>query len=264
MSGPATGRVVAVVQARMSSQRLPGKVLEPLGGRPVIDWALYRTGQAASVDEVVLATSDHSSDDVLAQHCADSGVRVVRGSLHDVLDRFTKAARITAADHVVRVTGDCPFVDGHVVDEVVETHLRERRDFTANRLPPPHPRSYPLGLDVEVATRQALERAWQEATEQRLREHVMPYLYEEPGRFDVRIVDTDQAAGDVRWTVDTPEDLQAVRALVADAGVDPSWLWRDLLAAWRDRPEIAALNQSTVQRTARDVDQRVRPPATDS
>lgn len=259
MTVPPTGRVVAVVQARMSSQRLPGKVLRMLGDRPVIDWVLTRTDQAGSVEEVVLATSDDPSDDVLAQHCADSGVRVVRGSLHDVLDRFVGAARAVGADHVVRVTGDCPFVDGEVVDEVVATHLREGRDFTANRLPPPHPRTFPLGLDVEVASRAALERAWRETTEQRLREHVMPYLYEQPGRFDVRIVDTEEAAGEVRWTVDTPEDLEALRALVADAAVDVGWRWRDLLQAWRERPEIAALNRGAVQRTAQDVDQRTSP-----
>ncbi|MGY1845033.1 cytidylyltransferase domain-containing protein [Modestobacter sp. SYSU DS0875] len=251
-----TGRVVAVVQARMSSQRLPGKVLEPLGELRVIDWAVRRTGRAGSVSEVVVATSDRPTDDVLAAHCREQGHPVSRGSLDDVLDRFLAAAEAHRADHVVRVTGDCPLVDPEVVDRVVAVHLEEGRDFTANRLPPPHPRTWPLGLDVEVATIEALRSAWETGRERHHREHVMPYLYEEPGRFDVRVVDAEVPAGSVRWTVDTPEDLAAVRALVEVAGADLGTGWRELLATWQQHPELARLNAGIGQRTAGDVDER--------
>lgn len=249
-------KVVAVVQARMSSQRLPGKVLSGLGPHAVIDWVLGRTQRAASVDEVVLATSIDPSDDPLADHCAGGGYLVVRGPLRDVLDRVAEAAATRAADHVVRITGDCPLVDPAVVDEVVRTHLTERRDFTANRLPPPHRRTWPIGLDVEVATAAALARARMDSERPHEREHVMPHLYETPGRFDVRVVECPVDAGEVRWTIDTPADLSAVRELVTVAGADLDTPWQRLLSVWRAHPHLADLNGTVEQRGARDVDQR--------
>jgi spore coat polysaccharide biosynthesis protein SpsF len=256
-----TPRVVAVVQARMSSQRLPGKVLAPLPSAAgpeltVLDWATRRTGRAEAVDAVVVATSTDPSDDELARHCAATGVDCFRGNLHDVLDRCYLAARAHDARTVVRVTGDCPLVDPGVVDLIVAEHLARGGDFTANRLPPPAPRTYPIGLDVEVVSLAALERAWHEARQQHEREHVLPYLYEEPGRFDVVVLDAPVDAGRVRWTVDTPADLQAVRELVRVAGatVDTSWL--ELLDVWSAHPELADLNSAIVQRRAEHVDPR--------
>lgn len=252
-------RVVAVVQARMGSQRLPGKVLAPLGDRPVIDWVVRRCRAAATVDEVVVATSTAPEDTALADHCRAAGMPVFRGPLDDVLARFAAAADSAGADHVVRVTGDCPLVDPAVVDDVVGAHLGEGHDFTANRLPPPHRRTYPIGLDVEVVTRAALAVAEADAHDAHHREHVMPYLYEVPGRFDVRVVESPVDAGDVRWTIDTAEDLAAVRRLVQVAGADLHTPWRTFLAAWRAHPEVAALNAGTRQRTATDVDDRRDP-----
>lgn len=258
MSG-GTGTTGVIVQARMSSQRLPGKVLRtlPSAGDPdltVLDWVVGRAACAPSVDVVVVATSTDASDDVLAELCAARGYRCERGSLDDVLDRFTGAARAVDAREVVRLTADCPLVDPAVIEEVLRAHRRSRADFTANRLPPPHPRTFPVGLDVEIADRAALERAWAEACEPHHREHVMPYLYEEPGRFRVHVVDTPLDAGQVRWTVDTRADLEAVRALVRLAGADMTTPWRRLLEVWRSHPELAALNAGVVQRTGRHVD----------
>jgi spore coat polysaccharide biosynthesis protein SpsF len=252
-------RVVAVVQARMGSQRLPGKVLAQLGDRPVIDWVVGRCLAASGVDAVVVATSTDPADAPLAEHCRDAGVPVFRGPLDDVLARFAAAADTAGAEHVVRVTGDCPLVDPAVIDEVVDVHLREGHDFTANRLPPPHRRTYPIGLDVEVVTRSALAVAESDASSPHHREHVLPYLYEVPGRFDVRVVESPVDAGDVRWTIDTPEDLAAVRGLVEVAGADLRTPWRALLEAWQAHPEVAALNAGTRQRTATDVDARRAP-----
>ncbi len=254
-------RVVAIVQARLSSQRLPGKVLAPLPsaddpGLTVLDWTVQRVRRARRVDNVVVATSTEDSDDALAEHCAERGIASHRGSLNDVLDRFWQAARAFDADVVVRVTADCPLVDPEVIDQVVAEHLLRGGDFTANRLPPPATRTFPIGLDVEVADASALGRAWREAGAQHEREHVMPYLYAVPGRFDVAVVDAPVDAGAVRWTVDTPADLQAVRELVRLAKATVATPWRELLQVWQAHPELARLNAEVAQRSATDVDPR--------
>ena len=256
-------RVVAVVQARLGSQRLPGKVLRDLTGDDpatrgftVLDWCLHRLRGARHLDEVVVATSTSEEDDALVSYCGEHRYPVWRGELHDVLSRVVGAAEQRAADVLVRVTADCPLVDPGVVDRVVAEHLRAGADFTANRLPPPHHRTYPVGLDVEVATMAAMRRAVAEATAPAHREHVMPYLYE-TGEFEVCVVESD--AGDhgrVRWTVDTPEDLAAVAALVRRPGVRLGTPWQELLAAWQDDPALAELNAEVRQRSAGDVDER--------
>jgi spore coat polysaccharide biosynthesis protein SpsF len=253
-------RVVGVVQARMGSQRLPGKVLARLPGNDapdlrVLDWTVQRLGLSRTVDAVVVATSSDVSDDPLVEYCVTRAYDVFRGSLADVLDRFHGAARAARADVVVRVTADCPLIDPAVVDLVVDGHLEAGGRFTANRLPPPHHRTYPIGLDVEVTDMSHLELAWREATQSSHREHVMPYLYEHIDQ-DVLIVDAEIDAGDVRWTIDTVEDLRAVRGLIEVADARLQTTWQQLLAAWRAHPELAALNGHVQQRRADDVDPR--------
>jgi spore coat polysaccharide biosynthesis protein SpsF len=256
-------RVVAFVQARLGSQRLPGKVLRDLSGADpategftVLDWCLHRLHRAQRLDAVVVATSTSEADDPLAAYCGERGHRVARGDLDDVLSRMVGAAEEQGADVLVRVTADCPLVDPAVVDRVVDEHLRSGADFTANRLPPPHHRTYPIGLDVEVATMDAMRRAAREATAKAHREHVMPYLYE-TGLFDVRVVESDGGDhGEVRWTVDTPEDLAAVGALVRHPDVRLTSAWQELLTVWQGDPTLARLNAEVRQRSARDVDDR--------
>lgn len=257
-------RVVAIVQARMSSQRLPGKVLADLRegdgrSRAVLDWVVGRASRATLLDDLVVATSDDCGDDPLAEHCSTRGVRVHRGSLRDVLDRFHGAAQESRADVVVRITGDCPLVDPAVIDEVVREHRDGGSTYTSNRLPPPHPRSWPVGLDVEVVNASALARAWREARRPHHREHVMPWFYEEPRRFPVTLVDSPVDAGDVRWTVDTAADLTAVSELVRLAGADLATPWQVLLDVWRRNPALAALNREVRQKTASDLDDRLTP-----
>ncbi len=261
-------RVVAVVQARMGSQRLPGKVLRTLGRLDhgpepdhdtVLDWVLYRLSRAQTLDEVVVATSQAAADDELAAYCHDLGYACERGSLTDVLDRVLRVAELRGAETVARVTADCPLVDPDVVDLVVREHLASGVDFTANRLPPPYHRTYPIGLDVEVVRTSALRQAGDDAVSPAHREHVMPYLYEHPERFTTRIVDADIDAGTVRWTIDTPEDLAAVQSLLAKPGVDAATSWRRLLRLWQEDPSLQALNKHVDQRAATDVDPRTRP-----
>jgi len=152
-------RVVAIVQARMSSSRLPGKVLMDIGGKSMLARVVVRTGRAASVQQVLVATTTDASDDPVAAHCDSISIPYTRGSLNDVLDRYYQAAQQAGADVIVRITGDCPTIDPDLIDDCVNALLDKSFDFTCNRLPPPFTRSYPIGLDTEVCTFVALEKA---------------------------------------------------------------------------------------------------------
>ena len=257
-------RTVAIIQARMASSRLPGKVLLEIGGRPMLQWVVERVRQAEQVDQVVVATTVEASDDPVADFCEAAAVACFRGSHHDVLDRFYRAALAYEADLVVRVTADCPLLDPGLLDRTLLSLWEPGNhpdsappdyDFAANRLPPPWGRTYPIGLDVEACTFTALETAWRDARSQHQREHVMPYLYEESGRFRVNLIHHEQDFGDRRWTVDTPEDLAALRALVKLLPSNFNWL--DVLAVWESHPEISGLNAGVKHKTAHDIDERI-------
>jgi len=246
---------IAVIQARMGSSRLPGKVLADLGGAPVLDRVISRVRRASRVDHVVVATSTASADDELALFCTERGISVVRGSQNDVLSRFGDVlATFPDADTIVRVTADCPLVDPQIIDDVVDALREKDVDFAANRLPPPYRRTYPVGLDVEVARRAALEKAISEASTQRDREHVMPYLYAEPGRFRTTIIDLEDDLSRYRWTIDTPQDLEAVRRLWAL--LSPDFTWQEAVRISNAHPEITELNADVTQKQLDVVDER--------
>ncbi|HEY8721825.1 glycosyltransferase family protein [Pengzhenrongella sp.] len=248
--------VVAVIQARFGSSRLPGKVLEDVGGRPMLEKVIQRVFRATSVDDVIVATTDSVTDDSVSAVARGVGATVHRGSTLDVLDRFKTAIGLyDDADLVVRVTADCPFVDPGLIDDAVAKLRSTDADFVANRLPPPFARTYPVGLDVEVTTAAAIRCAWREATEPHQREHVMPYLYDPPGRFRVSILDLAEDLSNFRWTVDTRADLLAVRALAEVVGPEP-FSWRDVLAQARKCPAIGRLNAREVQKGLRVTDER--------
>ncbi len=176
-------QAIAIIQGRMNSSRLPGKVLKPIAGRPMLCHVMDRTASAETINEVIVATSDDPSDDPIELTCSREGYLCYRGSQFDVLDRFYQAASLADASVIVRITADCPLIDPGVIDRTVRAFFEQGADFAANRLPPPYKRTYPIGLDVEVCSFTALERAWNEAKLPHEREHVMPYLYDQPGRF---------------------------------------------------------------------------------
>lgn len=249
---------VAVIQARAGSSRLPGKVLETIAGMPMLERVIRRVARAQTVDQVIVATTQEPEDDIVQAVAEHAGARVVRGSRYDVLDRFHTALTDYADDDViVRVTADCPFVDPDVIDEVVLRLRSSGAVFVANRLPPPHPRTTPVGLDVEATTVGALRLAWREATDPHHREHVMPYLYETPG-IAVEVLQIDEDLSHLRWTVDTPDDLAAARALADLVGPEP-FGWRDVLAVARAHPEIGAANAGHAQKDVHVIDERWRP-----
>lgn len=238
----------AVIQARVGSTRLPRKVLADLGGAPMLSRVHAATVAAKSVDRVVVATSTAAADQEIEDWADQNGTACVRGSERDVLQRFTEVLdAFPDTTTIVRLTADCPFLDPTVIDAVVKLLHSAQADFAANRLPPPFRRTYPVGLDVEVCTAAALLTAAEQATLPYQREHVMPYLYEPPGRFRVSLLDLDEDLSGYRWTVDTPDDLAAARAIVEIVGTDPVG-WIEVLDTVRSNPWITDINHASRQR----------------
>jgi spore coat polysaccharide biosynthesis protein SpsF len=233
-------RTVAIIQARMTSTRLPGKVLKEICGKPILARQIERVARARLVDLVAVATSEDASDDPIAALCAESGIPSYRGSLADVLGRFQGASEwLGPADHIVRLTGDCPLTDPAIVDACVAVHIANSADYTANGVK----RSYPDGLDVEVMTASALARAAREAKDPFQREHVTPYIYGNPKIFSLDALLYPRDLSGLRWTVDTPADFAFVKRIFAELlPRDPFFGWRDVLALVEAHPEIAAIN----------------------
>jgi spore coat polysaccharide biosynthesis protein SpsF len=200
--------IAAILQGRMSSSRLPGKVLAPVLGRPMIARQLERLAGSQRIDRLILATSVEPSDDPLAKAVADLGVQVVRGPLDDVLGRFLMALdTLPRADVVLRLTADCPLADWRIIDQLIGRLEDTGADYANMAMP----RTYPHGLDAEAMRPAALRRAGREAATAHDREHVTPYLYATPGRFQTACLTRDPPLDHLRWTVDYPEDLEFVR-----------------------------------------------------
>ena len=251
-------RTIAIIQARMNSSRLPGKVLLDIAGQPMLARVIERARRAKTVDEVMVATTTDSSDDRIEAFCGERGYLVYRGDMFDVLDRFYGAARLAQAEVIVRITADCPVIDPAAIDRVVETFHSTGADFACNRLPPPWKRTWPIGLDTEVCSFAGLERAWKEAELPYEREHVMPYFYDPEGRFTVVVVDHDPDYGTLRWTVDTAEDLALLREIFTRFDGSDTFTWEDVLALMEREPQLAQINAGVRHKIGTEVDPRMQ------
>lgn len=236
--------ILAVLQARTSSTRLPGKVLRPLAGAPMILRQIERVRRARRIDRLVVATSDDASDDELARTLAGADVAVHRGPLDDVLARFTGAlAAFGPADHLVRLTGDCPLADPAVIDATIEAVTAAGADYGSNTPPDapfPNGRTFPKGLDAECMRAGALVAAAERAASPEEREHVTWALHRRPDLYRQAFLSQAADEGEVRWTVDFPNDYAFVAA-VYDAlyPVDPAFSSDDVRAFVRARPDLA-------------------------
>ncbi len=242
-------RTIAILQARMGSTRLPGKVLLPAAGKPLIEHMIERVRRAKTLDGLWLATSVDTVNDPLAD-CVDAlGVPVFRGDENDVLSRYATVAQQAQADVVVRLTGDCPLHDPDVIDETVGIMLSrlDEIDYASNSLQA----TYPDGLDVEVFTRAALDRAQREASTQLQREHVTPFIHryqDGPGPFRVLHVHGRADFSHLRWTVDEPADYEFVRRIFDTLyPVRPDFGWLDVLALLTRQPELLTYNSHIVR-----------------
>lgn len=240
-------KCVAIVQARLSSTRLPGKVLASLAGLEILGHVLERLVVCRNIDETVVATTVNSADDRLAAYLEKHFPRIglFRGEEDDVLDRYRKAARAFEADTVVRVTSDSPLIDPAVVDAVAAVQAAGGCDYTSNSLVP----TLPDGLDVECFSMAALERAWQEATRAEEREHVTPYLRMHPERFRLANLFWQRNLSDLCWAVDAPADLDFLRVLAGYLDIrDPdNYGLERVLAVLTAHPEVAAINGGAVR-----------------
>ena len=228
----------------MGSTRLPGKVLTDLGGETVLARVVRRMQRAKMIAEVIVATTDLATDDPIVRECNHLDLPSFRGSESDVLDRYYQAAKAFGAEAVVRITSDCPLIDPQLVDETIAVFQADETDYASNVIP----RTYPRGLDTEVFTAAALERAWLEAKESHQREHVTPYFYEHPELFRMASATADADYGRYRWTLDTSEDLELIRAIYSRFDNRDDFDWKEVLALMEREPDLADLNSRVVQR----------------
>lgn len=243
-------RTVIIVQARMTSTRLPGKVLADLAGRPMLGQELARLKRCRRAEEIVVATTTNATDDPVVALAEREGVRWFRGDEHDVLSRYLGAARAARAEVVVRVTADCPLIEPTLVDEVVaaltgDGPAREPADYASNI----QRRTFPRGLDTEALYMDVLERVGRLGRTREAREHVTFFIHREhPELFLLRSVTGIEDHSDLRWTVDEPADLELVRRIYEIGGLgEREVAFGELVSLVRSHPELARLNAHVQQ-----------------
>jgi len=243
-------KTLAIVQARMTSTRLPGKVLLPILGKPMLVLQLERMRRSKALDGIVIATTTNAADDRIAAMCVQEGVGCFRGSENDVLSRYAAAAQVFGADTVVRITSDCPLMEPDLIDQVVEAFLQAsgQLDYVSNMLQP----SFPLGLAVEVFSQRVLEHVHCEATQGAEREHVTPYIYWRPEQFRLRSITHHPNLSHHRWTVDTPEDFELVSKIFSELYPhNPQFNMQQVLQLLENHPDWLAINSHIDQKTPR-------------
>lgn len=245
-------KIVAIIQARMGSSRLPGKVMRPLCGTPVIGWVVRRVSASPLVDEVVVATTAKTEDDPVAAEAERHGAFVFRGSEQDVLSRFCGAARERQAGALVRITADCPLYDPDLLTSMLQRWktLRaagEPLDYLSNMW---GGLSWPRGLDTTIFTRDVLEIVCAKADQPYQREHVTPYIYQHPNEFRMRAFRCDTDLSHHRWTLDTAEDWELIEAIYQALGDETRiFSTAEVLALLDARPELVRLNAQVRQKT---------------
>lgn len=241
-------RIICVSQARMTSTRLPGKVMQEVLGAPLLYYHLSRLKRSRLIDRLVVATTVNASDDVIADYCDRMGIAVFRGDEHDVLSRYEGAVEAfgEGADIVVRVTSDCPLIDPEIVDATIEAYLagQPEVDYVAV-----DNSRFPRGLDAEVFRREALSEAARQASDPAEREHVTPYIYRRPTRFSCATYTIPENLGSHRWCVDEPADFELIRRMLeALVPLKPDFGWRDGLRLLAENPDWSLLNAAVAQK----------------
>ncbi|PCH97334.1 MAG: spore coat protein [Gammaproteobacteria bacterium] len=232
--------VNVILQARFSSTRLPGKVLKKIVNKPMLALQIERIQTAKFIDKIIVATSLGKEDDDIALLCESLGVYCFRGSLDDVLDRFYQTAKQFPCDHIVRLTGDCPLIDSEILDSVINLHLENNADYTSNIEPP----MLPDGLDVEIFTLSSLNRAWKEAKKPSEREHVTPYIRNNPELFTQQNFSYHKNLSHLRWTVDEKEDFEFVSHIFQSLYNDkPTFDMEDILMLLKEKTKLTSINK---------------------
>ena len=242
-----------IVQARMTSTRLPGKVLLPIAGRPMLSYQIERLRRVRRADRIVVATTTNASDDPIAAFCAAEKIDCTRGSEHDVLSRYFEAATRFAAETVVRITSDCPLIDPSLIDLAIATYTEAngRYDYVSNMIEP----TWPYGMAVEVFSARALAEAQAEAVDAAEREHVTPFIYWRPGRYQLKSLTMQPDLSAQRWTVDTPEDFELIRRILETLYPrEPAFGMADVLSLLDKHPDWAEINRGVIQKSVAPTD----------
>lgn len=240
-------KVVAIIQARMGSTRLPGKVMKKIKGKTVLNHVIDRVSQSKLIEEIIIATTVHDIDNLIEQEALKCGVKVYRGSENDVLSRYYYAAKVSEADTVIRVTSDCPVIDPYIIDEVVEYFINGTYDIVANAGAASSQRTFPRGLDTEIFTFSTLETAFFNAHEDYQREHVTPYIYEnfEKVQYFKSAIDYSK----YRWTLDTKEDFELIEEIYKNlfTGIHDFYL-TDIIELFKREPKLFEINAHIEQK----------------
>ncbi|MBA4416972.1 MAG: cytidylyltransferase [Syntrophus sp. (in: bacteria)] len=232
--------ILAILQARVSSTRLPGKVLKQIMGRPMLALQVERVLQAKKTDQLVIATSTDPNDNGLEALCREINAPCYRGSLNDVLDRFYKAAQFWKPKHIVRTTGDCPLIDPEIIDAVIAFYLNGNYDYVSNALEP----TFPDGLDIEIFRFSVLEEVWKEALLPSQREHVTPFIYQQPDRYRIGCYKNREDLSHLRWTVDEAEDFEFITKIYNELyPTKPDFRMADILNLINKKPDLLELNK---------------------
>jgi len=240
-------KVVIIVQARMTSTRLPGKILKTALGKPLLEYQIERLQRVTSIDDIIIATTNKATDDVIIDLCDRLDINVFRGDEHDVLSRYYGAAQQSFADVIVRVTSDCPLIDPVIIDSVINFYVNyhPQYDYVANCLE----RTFPRGMDTEVFSIKALKNAHTHASKLMEREHVTPYITRNPGLFTCANIAHEKDASHHRWTVDTPEDFELIQNILE--GIyphNPYFTMQDILNFLAEHPTLFFINAHVEQK----------------
>jgi spore coat polysaccharide biosynthesis protein SpsF len=231
--------ILAILQARFSSSRLPGKVLKPILDKPMLLHQIERIQNSKRIDNLVVATSNEKSDDGIEKMCLNNNVEVYRGNLDNVLDRFYQCANQYNPKHVVRLTGDCPLIDSQVIDQVIDKHLFTKSSYTSNAIPP----TYPDGLDVEIFKLSTLIEAWNYAKLPSELEHVSPYIRKHLDPCKKFNLEYEVDLSEHRWTVDDPEDFRFVKKVYSELYPNNrNFNMRDILDLLKRKPNLRKIN----------------------
>lgn len=239
--------VVAIIQARMGSSRLPNKVMLEICEKPVLWHVVNRTSNSRRIDKIVVATSEAIGNDLIREYCAENGIECTSGSENDVLDRYYKALEhinIEDDDLVVRITADCPLIDPVVIDKVIERHIDTNSDYTSNCIEP----TFPDGLDCEVFKASVLKKAWKEAKLKSEREHVTLYIRNHPEKFGIENYKGDKDLSNFRWTLDEDEDFQLIKEIYEELYYENKiFSTKEILNLLEKKPGLININSKHIR-----------------
>lgn len=240
-------KIIAIIQARMGSTRLPGKVLKKVKNRMLLEYQLERIHQSQLLDDIVIATTKKEKDKMIVDFCNDRDIHVFQGSEDNVLERYFHAAKEYGADVIVRLTSDCPLIDPELIDEAIRLYLESKNnvDYASNTLV----RSYPRGLDIEVFSFKALKQSYQQAILESEKEHVTPYIYNHPEKFKFVNLESLEDYSFHRWTVDTEEDFELVKRIIKETYPHTKDIkWKDIIKIMEQNPSWIEINAHVEQK----------------